>query len=73
MQYYIKHCIFQRAIYDKAFPNASISFDQTLDRISLVFQNSHISINGPRPYVPNMIEIGGVHINRHLKPLPTVT
>jgi len=29
---------------------------------SMVFVNGHFSIDGPRPLVPNMVEIGGIHI-----------
>lgn len=40
--------------------------------ISLIFVNTHFSIDYPRPLVPNIIEIGGVHIGTP-KPLPTVS
>lgn len=29
---------------------------------SMVFVNGHFTLDGPRPLVPNMVEIGGVHI-----------
>ncbi|XP_050427170.1 UDP-glucosyltransferase 2-like [Adelges cooleyi] len=29
---------------------------------SMVFVNGHFSLDGPRPLVPNMVEIGGVHL-----------
>lgn len=38
---------------------------------SLVLVNSHFSILFPRPYVPNMKEVGGMHI-RTPQPLPQV-
>lgn len=37
---------------------------------SLVFLNSHVSLSNPKPFVPNMIEIGGINIERKVKPLP---
>ncbi|EDW42661.1 GM23918 [Drosophila sechellia] len=38
---------------------------------SLVLLNNHVSISNPRPYSPNMIEVGGMHVNRKApKPLP---
>jgi len=36
---------------------------------SMVFVNGHFSMDGPRPLVPNMVEIGGIHI-KPPKPLP---
>lgn len=42
-----------------------------MKQISLVFVNSHFSFNLPRPWVPNLIEIGGIHVTDP-KPLPKV-
>jgi glucuronosyltransferase len=39
--------------------------------MSLVLVNSHFSLNSPRPLVPGIVEIGGIHIPRP-KPLPQV-
>jgi glucuronosyltransferase len=36
---------------------------------SLILVNQHFSLNGPRPMTPNVIEIGGVHVEDD-KPLP---
>lgn len=38
---------------------------------SLILANSHFSLNSPRPLVPGVVEIGGIHIPRP-KPLPQV-
>jgi len=38
-------------------------------KTSLVLVNHHYSIGFPRPYVPNMVEVGGMHIGAP-KPLP---
>lgn len=35
----------------------------------LMFLSNHVSITGSRPYLPNMIEIGGIHIQQK-KELP---
>lgn len=40
-----------------------------MEKISLVFINSHFSFHLPRPWVPNLIEIGGIHVTDP-KPLP---
>lgn len=38
---------------------------------SLLLVNSHFSLNAPRPLVPSIVEIGGLHITKP-KPLPQV-
>ncbi len=38
---------------------------------SMILMNSHFALTNPRPYLPNIIEIGGVHC-RQSKPLPKV-
>lgn len=38
---------------------------------SLLLVNSHFSVNFPRPMVPNVIEVAGIHI-KNPKPLPEV-
>lgn len=39
---------------------------------SLILVNHHFSLAFPRPYLPNMVEIGGYHINPP-KQLPPVS
>lgn len=38
---------------------------------SMVFVNGHFSLDGPRPLVPNMVEIGGIHVKAP-RPIPKV-
>jgi glucuronosyltransferase len=40
--------------------------------VSMVFVNTHFSTSGPRPNLPNMIEIGGIQIKEKPWPLPKV-
>lgn len=54
----------QRNLYKKYFPNAKKSFDEVVFNPSLVFINNHFSLTGARPYLPNMIEIGGIHVSK---------
>lgn len=63
----------QNELYDRAFPGQNKPDLFALRKnVSLVLLNNHFSLNHPRPYVPNMIEIGGVHISRAAaRPLPT--
>uniref|UniRef100_A0A182YIH4 UDP-glycosyltransferases domain-containing protein n=1 Tax=Anopheles stephensi TaxID=30069 RepID=A0A182YIH4_ANOST len=58
----------QEAVYQRYFgrrPNLPPLLD-LIHNVSLVMVNSHPVINFARPFVPNMIEIGGAHI-RQLK------
>lgn len=61
---------FQRRVYARAFPQARLSYDEAMTNVSLVLLNTHFSVSSPRPYVPNMIEVGGMHVKRTTKPLP---
>lgn len=40
------------------------------DNTSLIFVNQHFSFSGPRPLPPNVVEIGGIHIEQSRNPLP---
>ncbi|XP_037952730.1 UDP-glucosyltransferase 2-like [Teleopsis dalmanni] len=54
----------QEEIYKQFFPNAKISLQEIQKKFSLVLLNQHFSLSYPRPYVTNMIEVGGVHIKQ---------
>ncbi|XP_023312103.1 UDP-glucuronosyltransferase 2B15 [Anoplophora glabripennis] len=55
-------------ILNSYFPNAP-SIDELKSNVDLIFSNSHPTFESPRPYVPNIISIGGVHVQEP-KPLP---
>ncbi|XP_017005921.2 UDP-glucosyltransferase 2 [Drosophila takahashii] len=58
-------------LYRKYFPNNKQDFYEMRKSTSLVLLNNHVSLSNPRPYSPNMIEVGGMHVNRKApKPLP---
>lgn len=40
---------------------------------AVVFVNTHRSVEPARPLGPNVVEIGGIHLRRPLKPLPQVS
>ena len=61
--YNFYHLPNQKKLYEKYFPDAKNSFDLIHKNISLVFSNSHLSTSSARPLMPNMIDIGGVHVN----------
>ncbi|XP_052895871.1 UDP-glycosyltransferase UGT5-like [Anopheles moucheti] len=57
--------------YDKFFPHATRSLDEMRRHsVSVVLINSHFSMSFLRPYSPNMIEVGGFHVNRVVNSLP---
>ncbi|VEN55298.1 unnamed protein product [Callosobruchus maculatus] len=55
--------------YSKKYLGVDLLEDNFLYNMSLLFTNSHFSINFPRPLVPNIIELSGMHI-RKPKQLP---
>jgi glucuronosyltransferase len=59
----------QRKLYNQYFPNAKKSFDEMYKSSAVIFLNNHVASSSPRPYLPNMIEIGGIHVEP-AKPLP---
>lgn len=61
----------QEALFNSAFPNITVPFKEVLrNDVSLVLLNNHFSLNYPRPYLPNAIEVGGLNINREKIALP---
>lgn len=58
----------QDKLLKKYYSNAP-DLQDLLNNVSLVLLNSHESFNQPVPYVPNMIDIGGYHVDPP-KPLP---
>jgi glucuronosyltransferase len=67
--YKLYHLPNQRNLYQQYFPNAKKSFDEMYKSSAIIFLNNHVASSSPRPYLPNMIEIGGIHVEPS-KPLP---
>lgn len=61
----------QQKAMEKLFPDAKNwpSLDEMRRNVSLVLLNSHPTLGTPRPYAPNMIDVGGMQIQREVKPL----
>lgn len=60
-------------IFSKNFPSDRyISFEEASKNVSMILLNSHFSQSGPRPYVPAMVEVGGLQIKPTLDKLPEV-
>lgn len=63
-----QHLKHEDAIYQKVFLGEKKTTVYEMYRnVSLVLVNQHFAIAHPQPYVTNMIDIGGIHIN-HGKP-----
>ncbi|XP_030374418.1 UDP-glucuronosyltransferase 1-8 [Scaptodrosophila lebanonensis] len=60
----------QALLYKEFFPHNKHSFFDMRRNASLVLINQHVSLSFPRPYSPNMIEVGGLHIDGKVNPLP---
>ncbi|TMW48121.1 hypothetical protein DOY81_006794 [Sarcophaga bullata] len=60
----------QEKLFNKYFPSSKLTFKETLRNFSLVLINQHFTLSYPRPYVSNMIEVGGLHIKQKPDPLP---
>jgi len=66
----IVHLPTQRDLYAKYFPTAKKSLEEVLDSFSLMLLGQHFSLSYPRPYLPNMIEVGGLHLQQQFEKLP---
>lgn len=46
------------------------SYDEAARNVSLVLLNTYFTQTVPRPYLPNMVEVGGLQINKNPEVLP---
>lgn len=60
------------ALIKKYFGDNMPSVEDLARNVSLYLVNSHFSLNKPRPFPPNVIEIAGAHLDKP-KPLPPVS
>lgn len=70
---YNQYLTHQEQIYQNVFPGISKpSLEKIRKNVSLVLVNQHYSTSFPQPLVPNMIEIGGLHIHMNMsKTIPS--
>jgi glucuronosyltransferase len=60
------------AVYRDKLNDPNIpSSDDIFRNASLILSNSHFSLSKPRPFLPDVVEVGGMHC-RPAKPLPKV-
>ncbi|XP_058459806.1 UDP-glucosyltransferase 2-like [Malaya genurostris] len=61
----------QKPYYDWNFPaDRYPSYEAVRKNVSLVLLNSHFSQGGARPYLQNIVEVGGLQIKTKPNPLP---
>ena len=63
------HQVSMQKLVNEAFGSDVPPLSEIANTMSALFVNTHYSIFGARSYVPNVVEIGGIHI-KHGKPLP---
>ncbi|XP_015172482.1 PREDICTED: UDP-glucuronosyltransferase 2A3 [Polistes dominula] len=61
---------YHRGPAEKLFGSDLPRFADIAKHQSLLLTNTHWSLHGSRPLLPNIIEIGGVHLPSSVKPLP---
>ncbi|KAH8358918.1 hypothetical protein KR093_003240 [Drosophila rubida] len=68
----LKYHSVQIKLYEQFFPHLAnkVPLLELSKNFSLVLLNQHFSLSFPRPYVPNMVEVGGLHISHKPAPLP---
>lgn len=59
------------ALLEKRFARRLPDVAEIAQRVSLLFVNQHHSFSGAFPLSPQVIDIGGIHINQTAQPLPT--
>ncbi|EDV93630.1 UDP-glycosyltransferase UGT5 [Drosophila grimshawi] len=64
------HLPSQEKLYEQYFPQASKTLEQVLDSFSLMLLGQHFTLSYPRPYLPSMIEVGGLHLQQERDPQP---
>lgn len=76
MQSYVEHFLYLpkvKAIMNKHFTyegwQSRPPLEQMLNNVSLTLMNAHHAVGVTRPYLPGVIEVGGMHIKAP-KPLP---
>lgn len=62
---WVYHFVFEKPAYElakKYFGQSLPPLSEIAKNTSLLLVNSHFSLNQPRPLVPNIVEVGGIHV-----------
>jgi UDP-glucoronosyl and UDP-glucosyl transferase len=64
----------QSEVYEEYFAGPKPTLDELRkSAVSVALLNSHFSLSFPRPYLPGMVEVGGMQIEHNPAPLPEVS
>lgn len=63
----------EQEIIEKFFGRRIPDLDDLAKNLSLIMLNTHHSLNGVRPLLPGVIEVGGMHLDHTRKPIPHVS
>ncbi|XP_068155755.1 UDP-glycosyltransferase UGT5 [Drosophila tropicalis] len=66
----VVHLPRMRKMIAQYFPESKKTMEEILDSFTLMLLGQHFTLSYPRSYMPNMIEVGGLHIAHKPKPLP---
>lgn len=72
---WVYHFIFDKPAYElakKHFGQSLPPLSEIAKNTSLLLVNSHFSLNQPRPLLPNIVEVGGIHLQPPTNKLPKV-
>ncbi|CAB3362220.1 Hypothetical predicted protein [Cloeon dipterum] len=67
--YYLYSIPKQDALSKKIFGPDTPHVTELESNAVVVLVNQHFTLNYPRPLMPNIIEVGGMHVSREVKPL----
>lgn len=62
---------YMESIYREYLGEDIPGIDEILGNASLILSNGHFSMSHPKPLLPDIVDVGGLH-SREAKPLPKV-
>ncbi|XP_047530274.1 UDP-glycosyltransferase UGT5-like [Vanessa atalanta] len=60
----------EQAIIEKQFGRKIPELSELSKNVSLMLTNTHHALNGPRPLLPGLVEVGGMHLDPTRKVIP---
>lgn len=63
----------EQALIEKHFGRKIVDLDNLARNMSLLLVNTHPTLNGARPVVPGLVEVGGMHLDSTKKIIPQVS
>lgn len=54
----------QQKLYANIFPAAASTMNELKQNVSMIMVNSHVTVNYPQAYLPNVFDVGGIHLEQ---------